>query len=124
MQIGDLRYRINLLVPNVTRDASGQETLHESEPYRRHLRKLPAKFVEVGGGEAARAGKVEASTTAVFQIRYLRGVEKTMRIELIGEVVTREDGSAEQTYRYFDIVKAGDRDGKRFWLTIEATEVT
>lgn len=119
MPAGDLKYLVNLLKPNATRDASGQMVPSTSEPWKRFLRKLSAKFVEVSGGEGLKGAKVEANTTAIVLIRYLRGVSKEMRVEL-------HDGADEAgrpRFRYFEIISVLDRTGKERWTEIQCSEV-
>lgn len=122
MQIGEMRRRINFCVPNVVRDDSGQQVLKAEEPWRRLIRKIPAKFGELSGGESPRGLKIEARTTAIFVIRYLRGIEATMAIELLQDVEIVE-GATTDRYRLFEIVSALDLEGDKQWLTIQAAEV-
>ena len=118
MPAGVLRELIHLCVPNVSRDASGQETRSESQPWKRLHRKIPAGFVEVSGGEGVRGQKVEAATTAIFTIRYIRDFDKKWGVELVCPAVDGKEAS-----RFFEVVTALDRKGDAKWLEVQATEV-
>lgn len=116
MPAGVLRHLIDFQQRTDSRDSSGQvvgswASLH---------RKVPAGFVEVSGGEGPRGVKLEATTTALFKIRFLRAIDEAMRIALHDGY----DAEGKKRFRTFDIVAIVDRDGKENWLEIQAAEVT
>ncbi len=115
MPAGTLRHLIDFQAKTSIRDSSGQ-VVGSWQPLHR---KVPAGFVEVSGGEGPRGVKLEASTSAVFKIRFLRAISKEMRISLHAGF----DAEGNKQFRTFEIVAILDRDGKEFWLEIQATEV-
>lgn len=70
---------------------------------------VPAQKKDTSGGEAERGKKVEETTTSVFTIRYLAGIEKTMRVRCEGVD--------------YEISRALDRDGRRNWLELQCVDV-
>ncbi|WP_428303905.1 head-tail adaptor protein [Lacipirellula sp.] len=120
--IGELRNKINFCTPNETRDKSGQVVQDVADPWTRLHRKVPAMFAEVSGGQMVHDLQTKTETTAVFVLRYIRGLQETMLIELFNDVVEVDGGRVEK-FRQFEIVTIHDREGRRKWNVIEAKEV-
>lgn len=83
----DMRHRIQLLKPVVTKDASRQPiTTWENE-----LSLQPARFMQVNGGETIRGRQVEAGVTAIFTVNYRSeySVEKQVLFNGVRYGITR-----------------------------------
>ena len=70
---------------------------------------VPSGYYDVAGGETFRGKQLEASVTAVFEIRYYTGVTEEMRIV--------------NASRNFNISKIVDRQGISRYLELHATEI-
>lgn len=119
MKSGVLRYLVHIQAPNAARDPAGQLVLKANEPWKRLHRKQPAGLIEVSGGEGPRGMKVEATIDAIVQMRMIRGVDATMRVELCDGV----DENGKDRFRYFNIVRVMDPDSKGRDMDIHCTEV-
>lgn len=91
------------------RRRQGESGALESLGWRPHHRKVPATFAETDAGETLRGEQIEARTTAVFTIPFLRDVERTDRVEFEGT--------------QYEIVGLLDRAGDRQWLEIQTARV-
>lgn len=118
MKAGTLRYIVHIQAPNLARDSAGQLS-PKAEPWKRLHRKQPAGLIEVSGGEGPRGMKVEATIDAIVQMRMIRGVDQTMRVELCDGI----DEQGNDRFRYFNIVRVMDPDGKGRDMDIHCTEV-
>lgn len=103
MMLGKLNKRIDILKPKERQQFSEKieyEDLHTG---------VPASKEDVAGGETERGRRVEETTTTIFVIRHLDGIDSKMQVKCEG--------------KHYDISRALDETGKRQWLKIHAVEV-
>lgn len=80
MEIGDLRHRITLQKKATSINENGFEVETWED-----VRNVWAKVTNLHGGEYFTAAAVQAENTVKFTIRYLEGVDTTMRILFKGK---------------------------------------
>lgn len=103
---GRLNKLIDILKKQTVLNQKTGETIETFEPYHR---RQAAQMVGASGGHGTRGQQVHEKANAVFTMRFIRDIDRQMRVSCEGK-----------TYEILDIV---DRDGRATWLEIQASEI-